>query len=159
MAGFSGECIMKMKYKLKFYPSRASTLSKFYPNPLKNLHMPRNITTVQTRTHISITVRPALKNFLFPITHIAKKKSPGQLVRLFFFTLFKLNITFYFKCHSHHNCSVNLNWINTQLYSSSKPLRNVPSSVFWFVNFCFLPFLRRTGIQKWKKNFVMYTSE
>ena len=72
-----------------------------------------------------------------------------------FFTLFKLNITFYFKCYLHHNCSVNLNWNNTQLYSSAKPLCNVPSSVFWFVN-CFLPFLSRTSIQKWKKIWFCY---
>ena len=73
-----------------------------------------------------------------------------------FFTLFKLNITFYFKCYLHHNCSVNLNWNNTQLYSSAKPLHNVPSSVFWFVNFCFLSFLRRTSVQKWKKIWFCY---
>ena len=68
------------------------------------------------------------------------------------FILFKLNITFYSKCYLHHNCSINLNWNNTQLYSSAKPLCNVPSSVFWLINFCFLPFLHRTSIQKWKKN-------
>ena len=51
--------------------------------------------------------------------------------------LFKLNITFYFKCYLHHNCSINLNRNNTQLYSSVKPLRNVLRSVFWFVMFCF----------------------
>ena len=72
-------------------------------------------------------------------------------VRLFL-TLFKLNITFYVKCYLHHNCSINLNWNNTQIYSSSKPLHNVPSSAFWFANFCFLPFLCRTSVQKWKKN-------
>ena len=32
----------------------------------------------------------------------------------------------------------------------------VVSSVFWFVNYCFLPFLRRTIVQKWKKNWVCY---
>ena len=97
-------------------------------------------------------IRPTLKNvyFLSPAS-----QSPGQLVN-FFFTLFKLNITFCFKCFLHHNCSVNLNWNNTQLYSSAKPLHNVPSSVFWFVNFCFLPFLHRTSIQKWKKNWFCY---
>ena len=63
---------------------------------------------------------------------------------------------FYFKCYFHHNCSINLNWNNTQFYSSAKPLCNVPSSVFWFVNFCFLPFLHRTSIQKWKKNWFCY---
>ena len=74
-----------------------------------------------------------------------------------FFTLFKLNITFYIKCYLRHNCNVNFNWNNRQLYSSAKPLCcNVPSSVFWFVNFCFLPFLRRTSIQKWKKNWFCY---
>ena len=67
--------------------------------------------------------------------------------------LFKLNITFHFKCYLHLNCSINLNWNNTQLYSSVKPLHNVPSSVFWLINFCFLPFLPRTSIQKWKNWF------
>ena len=84
-----------------------------------------------------------------------KKKSLRWLVKLFF-TLFKLNITFYFKCYLHHNLSINLNWNNTQPCSSAKPLHNVPSSVFGFVNFCFLPFLCRTGIQKWKKNWFCY---
>ena len=69
---------------------------------------------------------------------------------------FKLNITLYFKCYLHHNCNINLNWNNTQLYSSVKPLRNVSSSAFWFINFCFLPFLRRTSLQKWKKNWFCY---
>ena len=87
--------------------------------------------------------------------HRKTKKSPGRPVKRFF-TLFKLNITFYFKCYLHHNCSVNLIWNNTQLYSSAKPLRNVPNSVFWFVNFCFLPFLCRTSVQKWKKNWFCY---
>ena len=80
-----------------------------------------------------------------------KKKSPGQPVKLFL-TLFKLNITFYFKCYLHHNCSINLNWNNAQLYSSAKPLHNVPSSIFRFLSYCFLPFLCKTSIQKWKKN-------
>ena len=85
-----------------------------------------------------------------------RKKVTQAAGKTFFFTLLKLNITFYFKCYLHHNCSINLNWNNTQLYSSAKPLHNVPSSVFWFVNFCFLPFLRRTSIQKWKKNWFCY---
>ena len=76
-----------------------------------------------------------------------------------FFTLFKLSITFYFKCYLHNNCSVNLTWNHKQLYSSAKPLHNVPSSVFWFVNFCFLPFLRRTSIQKRKKKWVCYVHQ
>ena len=76
--------------------------------------------------------------------------------KTFFFTLFELNITFYFKCYFHHNCSINLNWNNTQFYSSAKPLCNVPSSVFWFVNFCFLLFLQRTSFQKWKKILFCY---
>ena len=65
---------------------------------------------------------------------------------------------YYFtKCYLHHNCNVNLNWNNAQLlYSSAKPLCNVPSSVFWFVNFYFLPFLCRTSIHKWKKNWSCY---
>ena len=100
--------------------------------------------------------RPTLKKCLFlqPASQ-KKKKSPRQPVKLFF-TLFKLNSTFYFKCYLHHNCSLNLNWDNTQLYSPAKPLHNVPSSVFGFVNFCFLPFLPRTSIQKWKKNWFCY---
>ena len=102
-----------------------------------------------------LLIRPTLKNCLFPITHITKKKSTGQLVKLFFY-LFKLNITFYFKCYLHHNCSINLTWNNTQFYSSEKPLHNVPSSVFCFVNFRFLPFLHRTSIQKWKENWFCY---
>ena len=75
------------------------------------------------------------------------------------YTLFKQNITFYFKCYLHHNCSVNLNWKNAQLSSSAKPLRNVPSSILWFVNFCFLPFLRRTSVQKSKKNWFCYVQK
>ena len=87
-----------------------------------------------------------------------KKKSPGQLVKPFF-TLLKLNITFYFKCYLYHNCCVNLNWNSTQLYSPAKPLHNAPSSVFWLANFCFLSFLFSTSKQKWEKNwFVMYKS-
>ena len=34
-------------------------------------------------------------------------------------------------------------------------MRNVPSSVFWFAIF-FLPFLHRTSVQKWKKNWFCY---
>ena len=84
-----------------------------------------------------------------------KKKPPGWPVKLFF-TLFKLNITFFFKCYLYHNGSINLNWNNKQLYSSPKPLHNVHGFVFWFVNFCFLSFLHRTSIQKWKKNWFCY---
>ena len=93
-----------------------------------------------------------LKNGLFCITSIEKKVTQAAAKT---FTLFKL-IMFDFKCYLHHNCSVNLNWNNTQLYSSAKPLRNVPSSVCWFVNFCFLPFLHRTSSQKWKKSWLCY---
>ena len=98
--------------------------------------------------------RPTLKNCFFPITHITKKLFTWATGKTFFYLT--LNITFYFKCCLHNNCSVNLNWNNTQLYSSAKPLHNVPSSVFWFVNFCFLPFLCRTSIQKWKKIWFCY---
>ena len=84
-----------------------------------------------------------------------QKKSPGDWVKLFF-TLLKLNITFYFKCYLHLDCSVNLNWNNTHIYSSAKPLCNVPGSLFWFENFCFLPILCRTRVQKWKKNWFCY---
>ena len=65
-------------------------------------------------------------------------------------------MTFYFKCYSHHNSSVNLNWNNAQFYSSAKPLHSVPSFVLWFVSFCFLQFLRRTSVQKWTKNWLCY---
>ena len=99
-------------------------------------------------------VKANLKNSSFPIICIAKK-SPGDWVKLLF-TLLKLNITFYFKCYLHLDCSVNLNWNNTHIYSSAKPLRNVPGSVFWFENFCFLPILWRTRVQKWKKNWFCY---
>ena len=85
-----------------------------------------------------------------------KKKVTRATGKTFFFTWFKLNITFSFKCYLHHNCNINLNWNNTQLYSSAKPLYNVSSSVFWFVNFCFLPFLCRTSVQKWKKIWFCY---
>ena len=97
-------------------------------------------------------IRPTLKNvhFLSPAS-----QSPGQLVKSFF-TLFKINITFHFKCYLHHNCSINLNWNNTQFDSSAKPLCSVHCSVFWFVNFCFLSFLHRTSIQKWKKVWFCY---
>ena len=69
---------------------------------------------------------------------------------------------FYFKCYLHqncylhHNCSINLNWNITQLYSSAKPLQNVPSSVFQFVNLCFLPLLCSFSIQNWKKIWFCY---
>ena len=89
----------------------------------------------------------------YPLHH--KKISPGWPVKLFF-TLFKLNSTFYFKCCLHHNCRVNLNWNNVQLCSYAKPLHNVLSSVFQFVKICFLPFLCRTSIQKWKKHWFCY---
>ena len=39
---------------------------------------------------------PTLKNYSFPITHITKKKPPERPVKLFL-TLFKLNISFFFK--------------------------------------------------------------
>ena len=105
-------------------------------------------------------LRPTLKNCSFPITFIIKKKVTLTASKPVFFTLLKLNITFYFKCYSHHNCSVNLNWNNTQLYSSAKPLHNVPSSVFWFVNFCFLPFCAELAFRNGRKTgCVMYTSK
>ena len=96
---------------------------------------------------------PTLKNCLFPIICITKKKWSGQPVKLFF-TLFKLNITFYFKCYIRHKCCVNLNWDNTQLYSSAKPLHNVPNSVLSFANFCFPPWKKK----KWKKNWFCYVN-
>ena len=57
--------------------------------------------------HLKKVIRPTLKTCLFSITHIPKKESAWQLVKLF--TLFKVNVTFYFKCYFHHNFSVNLN--------------------------------------------------
>ena len=95
------------------------------------------------------------KCFISYHLHCKKKNAPGELVKLFF-ALLKRSITFYFKCYLHINCSVNLNWNNTQLYSSAKPLHNVPSSVFLFANFYFLPCLCRTSIQVWKKNWFCY---
>ena len=103
-----------------------------------------------------IKIRPVLKNCSFPITRIPKNKSPGRRVKLFF-TLFKLNIAFYFKYYLHHNCSVNLNWNNTQLCSSAKPLRNVPSSVFWFVNFVFFHFCGELASEMEKKLVLLCT--
>ena len=85
---------------------------------------------------------------LLSITRITKKNVTRVAGKTFFLPLFRLNINFYFKCYLHHNCSVNLNWNNTQLYRSEKPLCNVNSSLFWFVNFCFLLFLHRTIIQE-----------
>ena len=51
--------------------------------------------------------RPTLKNCFFPITHITKKLFTWATGKTFFYL--KLNITFYFKCCLHNNCSVNLN--------------------------------------------------
>ena len=104
-------------------------------------------------------LRPTLKivHFLSPASQ--KQNSLSWSIKHFFFTLFKLNIIyflFYFKCYLRFNCSVNLNWNNTQFYSSAKPLCNVSNSVFLFVSSSFLPFLRRTSVQKWKKNWFCY---
>ena len=100
--------------------------------------------------------RPTLKNCFVSPT-LQKKKSPGWLVKLFF-TLFKLKIDFYAKCYLHHNCSVNLNWNNAQLYCSAKLLCNVPSCVFWFVNFVFFHFCAELAIRNGRKTgSVMYT--
>ena len=98
--------------------------------------------------------RPTLKNCSFPITRTTKEKWPGQPVKLF--TSFKLNITFYFKCYLHDNWAQILTEI-IQLYSSAKPWLSVPSCVFRFVKFCFLPFLCRSSVQKWKKNCFLCT--
>ena len=35
-------------------------------------------------------------------------------------------------------------------------MRNVPRSLFGLVDFCFLLFLRRTSVQKWKKIWFCY---
>ena len=113
--------------------------------------------TLQTTPVISGSVsgQPSkMFHFLSPALQ-KKKNAPGELVKLFF-ALLKRSITFYFKFYLHINCSVNLNWNNTQLYSSAKPLHNVPSSVFLFANFYFLPCLCRTSIQVWKKNWFCY---
>ena len=50
-----------------------------------------------------------LKNCSFAITRIAKKKVTRAASKTFFFTLFKVNVTFYFKCYLQYVCSVNLN--------------------------------------------------
>ena len=113
-------------------------------------------TKTQTHTQEYKNLKNKVKDAKYFKTKIVRFLSLASQKTFFFFTLLKLNITFYFECYLHHDCSVNLNWNNTQLYSSPKPLRNVPNSVFWFVNFCFLPFLRRTSVQKWKKNWVCY---
>ena len=99
-----------------------------------------------------IVTPPLIVRFLSPASQKKVILAAGKP----FFALFKLSITFYFKCYLHHNCSGNLNWNNTQFYSYPNPLHNVPGFVFWFVYFCFLPFLRRTSCQKWKKNWFCY---
>ena len=104
-------------------------------------------------------VGPTLKNCFFPITGITKKKVTWVAGKTFFFTLFnmfKLNISCFFNCYLHHNCSININWNSTQLCSSAKPLCNVPRSVLWFVNFCLHPFLSRTSFQEWKRIWFCY---
>ena len=63
-------------------------------------------------------LRPTLKIVRFQSPASQKNKSPGRLVKLFI--IFKLNITCYFKCNLHRNCSVNLNWNNAQLYIFSE---------------------------------------
>ena len=83
--------------------------------------------------------------FLSPAS---QKKSPGQPVKLLFYLT---QTKYYFLCQM-----LPSPWNNTRLYSSANPLHNVPSSVFWFVNFCFLPFLCRTSIEKWKKNWFCF---
>ena len=95
-----------------------------------------NLVSQHTNTHIQHTkhtqgpvdghihIRLTLKNCF---THIAKKKVNRAAGKTSFFTLFKENITFYFKCYLLYNCSVNLSWNNTQLYSSGKPLLMFPA--------------------------------
>ena len=107
-------------------------------------------------------LRPILKNCSFSITRIAKNKVTRTTGKTFLFTLFnmfKLNISCYFKCYLHHNCSINVNWNSTQLCSSAKPLLNVPSSALWFVNFCLLSFLSKTNVQEWKRIWFCYVHE
>ena len=77
---------------------------------------------------LNLAVRPTLKIVCVLYYLHCKKKSLRWSIKLFF-TLFKLNITFYFKCYLHHNCRVNLNWNYIQLYSSAKPLCSVPSCI------------------------------
>ena len=116
------------------------------PRDLRNIHTTRNSCRDTSCMNMALKLpwyfyllRPPLKNCLFPITPIVKKYTTRVVGKTFFFNLFKLNINFNFKCYLHHNCSINLTQNNKQLYSSAKPLFNVPCSVFWFVNF-FLPF-------------------
>ena len=69
-----------------------------------------------------------------------KKKSPGHPVKLFF-ALFKLNITFYFKCYLHHNCSINLNeiihsFVALQNHCIMFPALYSDLQIFVFFHFC-----------------------
>ena len=96
-----------------------------------------------------------LKKLFVSYHPLRKKKLPGRQVKLFFH-LIQTKYYFWFQMLPYHSCSVNFNWNNTQFCSSVKPLRNVLSSVFWFANFCFLSFLHRTSVQKWKKNWFCY---
>ena len=65
--------------------------------------------------------------------------------------LFKLNITFYFKCYLHHSCSINLTWNNTQLYSSAKPFRNVSALYFDLKVFVFFHFFAELAFRIGRK--------
>ena len=57
---------------------------------------------------------------LFVSYHLHHKKKVTRATgKTFFFTWFKLNITFSFKCYLHHNCNINLNWNNAQFYGSA----------------------------------------
>ena len=82
---------------------------------------------------------------------------PGQSIKLFF-TLFKLNITFYFRCYLHHNCCVSLNRINTQLHSSAKPLHNVPSCIL-ICKFLFSGISMQNQHSEMDKNLVLLSTQ
>ena len=98
-----------------------------------------------------------LKKLFVSYHPIAKKKSPRWPVKFFFY---HIQTTFHFKCYLHHNCSIIVNWNNTLFYSSAKPLCNVSSYVFWFVNFFSFHFcVDQTFRNGRKTDSVMYTSE
>ena len=85
--------------------------------------------THKTHSGASRLTHPYKTNLkkLFVSPTLQKKKVNRAAGKTSFFTLFKENITFYFKCYLLYNCSVNLSWNNTQLYSSGKPLLMFPA--------------------------------
>ena len=118
-------------YKLhKIYRNLISTLMKrskqnyyskyFKGNPTNIKNTWKGIKSIiSMRRSSSITptlLRPTLKNCSFPITCITKTKVTWAASKTFFLTLFKLNVTFYFICYLHHNCSVIHSFIALQYH-------------------------------------------